>query len=88
MSLQSFNLADLAALDPRTFDYLVVYSRQYPIEESWIDVTALDEFLRKVPGYHPQATQEELNDKGFRSVARWERHGQWIEIYAPTAAGK
>jgi len=88
VSLQSFHLADLAApdlanLDRRSFDLLVVYSRQYPIEGSWLDVAPLDGLLRKLPGYHPQATQDELNENGFLSLARWERHGQWIEVYAP-----
>ncbi|HEY1758215.1 MAG TPA: hypothetical protein VGG72_22785 [Bryobacteraceae bacterium] len=83
VSLQSFDLPDLTALDPRSFDVLVVYSRQYPIEGTWLDVAPLDSLLRKLPGYHPQATMDELNDSGFLSIARWERHGQWIEVYAP-----
>ncbi len=83
VSLRSFLLPDLANLDPRSFDLLVVYSRQYPMEGSWLDVAPLDGLLRKLPGYHPQATQDELTDSGFLSLARWERHGQWIEVYAP-----
>jgi hypothetical protein len=93
VSLQSFRLPDLAAadlaapelanLDRRSFDLLVVYSRQYPIEGSWLDVAPLDRLLRKLPGYHPQATQDELRRGGFFPLARWERHGQWIEVYAP-----
>ncbi len=89
VSLESFDLADLkdladlTNLDRRSFDLLVVYSRQYPIEGSWIDVAPLDGLLRKLPGYHPQATQDELNRSGYLSLARWERHGQWIEVYVP-----
>jgi hypothetical protein len=83
VNLQSFDLPDLANLDRRSFDLLVVYTRQYPMEGSWIDVEPLDGLLRKLPGYHPQATHDELNQSGFLSLARWERHGQWIEIYAP-----
>jgi 4-amino-4-deoxy-L-arabinose transferase-like glycosyltransferase len=83
VSLQSFQLPDLANLDPRSFDVLVVYSRQYPIEGSWLDLAPLDTLLRKLPGYHPQVTQGELNRSGFLSLARWERHEQWIEVYAP-----
>jgi 4-amino-4-deoxy-L-arabinose transferase-like glycosyltransferase len=83
VSLQSFNLPGLAALDRRSYDLLVVYSRQYPIEGTWIDVAPLYGVLRKLPGYHPQATEDELTSSGFLLVARWERHGQWIEVYAP-----
>lgn len=81
VSLESFEAGDLADLDRRSFDLLVVYSRQYPIEGSWIDVAPLDGLLRKLPGYHPQATQDELTRSGYLSLTRWERHGQWIEVY-------
>lgn len=83
VSLQSFNLPDLTTLDRSSFDLLVVYSRQYPIEGSWIDVAPLDRLLRKLPGYHPQATRDELTQSGFLLLSRWQRHGQWIEVYAP-----
>lgn len=83
VSLQSFQLPNLANLDPRSFDLLVVYSRQYPMEGSWLDVAPLHALLRRLPGYRPQATNDELSESGFLSLARWERHGQWIEVYAP-----
>ena len=83
VSLQSFDLRDLDALDRNSFDLLVVYSREYPIEGSWLDVAPLDRPLHQLPGYHPQATQLELIENGFLSLARWERHGQWIEVYVP-----
>jgi hypothetical protein len=82
VSLQSFDLADLASLDRHSFDLLVVYSRLYPIEGSWLDVYPVHRLLRKLPGYHPQATGDELTRSGFLSLGRWERHGQWIEVYA------
>ena len=61
VSLESFELPDLADLDRRSFDLLVVYSRQYPMEGSWLDVAPLDALLRRLPGYHPQATHDELS---------------------------
>lgn len=79
--LPSMTLADITTADRNSFDVLVVYSRLYPIEGSWIDVAPLDGWLRTIWGYHPQATRDELNENGFFSVARWERHGQWIEVY-------
>jgi hypothetical protein len=83
VNLESFNLAELAALDRSSFDFLVVYSRQYPMQGSWLDIAPLDPLLRRLPGYHPQATEDELSAHGFLPLAHWERHGQWIEIYAP-----
>ena len=79
--LPSLTFADITTADRSSFDVLVVYSRLYPIEGTWIDVAPLDGWLRTLPGYHPQATRDELSENGFFSVARWERHGQWIEVY-------
>ncbi len=81
VSLQSFDLAALDALDRSSFDLLVVYSRQYPIQGSWLDIARLDPLLRRLPGYHPQATHAELAAHGYLGLARWEQHGQWIEVY-------
>ena len=87
VEIQSFDLSALQTLDRQSFDLLVVYSRQYPVEGSWLDTTWLDPLLRRLPGYHPQATQDELIASGFVSVARWERRGQWIEIYRTEVTG-
>ncbi len=87
VQIQSFDLADLEALDRSSFDVLVVYTREYPMEGSWVDVAPLDPLLRRLPGYHPQATEEELTAHGYASLIRWQRHGQWIEIYTPVGVG-
>ena len=84
VNIDSFELPDILALDRRSFDVLVVYSRQYQMEGTWLDVAPLHPLLQRLPGYHPQATHDELAARGFISQARWQRHGQWIEIYAST----
>ena len=84
VDLESFDVSDLAALDRRSFDLLVVYARQYPIEGSWLDIAPLDSLLRRLPGYHPQATNKDLAEHGYLRLARWQQHGLWIEIYGPT----
>jgi Dolichyl-phosphate-mannose-protein mannosyltransferase len=83
VKIESFDLSSLDALDRSSFDLLVVYARQYPIEGSWLDITRLDPLLRRLPGYHPQATHDELAGHGYLALARWQQHGQWIEVYAP-----
>jgi 4-amino-4-deoxy-L-arabinose transferase-like glycosyltransferase len=83
VSVDSFDLAALSALDRRAFDFLVVYTRQYPMEGTWLDIAPLHPWLQGLPGYRPQATHDELAARGFVSVARWQQRGQWIEIYAP-----
>jgi 4-amino-4-deoxy-L-arabinose transferase-like glycosyltransferase len=82
VSVGSLDLATLAALDRSSFDYLVVYSRQYPMEGTWLDAAPIQPLLQRLPGYHPQATHGELTARGFVPVAHWQQHGQWIEIYA------
>ncbi len=83
VKIESFELPALDALDRRSFDLLVVYSRQFAMEGSWLDVAPLDPLLRHLPGYHPQASHDELAEHGYLSVARWQQHGQWIEIFMP-----
>jgi hypothetical protein len=83
VKIESFDLPALAALDRSSFDVLVVYARQYPMQGSWLDIARLDPLLRRLPGYHPQATHDELAAHGYIGLARWEQHGQWIEVYAP-----
>lgn len=83
VQIQSFDASAIAALDRSSFDVLVVYSRQNPVQGSWIDLAPLDPLLRRLPGYHPQATREELTAEGYIPLVGWERRGQWIEIYAP-----
>lgn len=66
-------------------DVLVVYSRTW--EPKW-GVVRFD-WIRKVLTdyyfYKPQVTSEEIQrELGLFPVARWERRGQWIEVYAKT----
>ncbi len=82
VKVDSFDLPALDALDRSTFDILVVYSRQYPMEGTWLDLGPLRPLLRRLPGYHPQATRDELTAHGYVLLARWQRRGQWIEVYA------
>ncbi len=72
---------ELARLDRRTCDALVVFRRLPPIEGTFLDIQPLRVFLQ--PHYHPQATEEELSTLGFALLNRWTRRDQWIEIYVP-----
>ena len=62
---------------------LVVYSRTW--EPKW-GVVRLD-WIRKILTdyyfYKPQVTSEQIQKElGLLPVGRWQRNGQWIEIYA------
>ena len=75
-------LADLAKVDRRTYDLLVVYRRFAPVEGTFLDAAPLRGFLSS--NYHPQATENEIRDGlGLVSLMRWERREQWIEVFAP-----
>ncbi len=82
VNIDSFDLADILAQDRGAFDVLVVYSRQYQMEGTWLDIAPLHRLLQRLPGYHPQATHDELAAHGFIPVTHWNQRGQWIEIYA------
>ncbi len=73
---------ELARLDRRTCDVLVVFRRLPPIEGTFLDIAPLRGFLG--PHYHPQATEDEIRAKlGFVPLMRWTRRNQWIEVYIP-----
>jgi 4-amino-4-deoxy-L-arabinose transferase-like glycosyltransferase len=76
-------LADLASVDRRSYDLLVVYRRFAPVDGTFLDIAPLRGFLSSA--YHPQATEEEIRaGLGFVPLMRWERREQWIEVYGPS----
>jgi 4-amino-4-deoxy-L-arabinose transferase-like glycosyltransferase len=80
--IDNFNPETVLALKGKV-EVLVVYSRTW--EPKW-GVFRLDwirEFLTRYYFYKPQITREQIEkDLGLLQIAKWERHGQWIEIYA------
>lgn len=79
-------LSDLAGLKRQSFDLLVVYKRLWPATGTILDIAPLRGVLQRYYEYHPQATAEEIRTElGFVPLMRWERRGQWIEIYRPGA---
>jgi hypothetical protein len=67
-------------------EVLVVYSRTW--EPTW-GAVRLDWIRRILTDYYfyqPQVTSEQIQKQlGLTPVARWERRGQWIEVYATSA---
>ncbi len=76
---EDFRVENLAGLDSRRIDALVVFS------EVWSGGLMNYEFVRNYVtrywGYHPQATSEQIRAAGFALAMRWTRGGQWIEVY-------
>jgi 4-amino-4-deoxy-L-arabinose transferase and related glycosyltransferases of PMT family len=64
-------------------DVLILYSRTWEPEWSLLRLAWVKAFLARYYLYQPQITPEEIyRDLGLLPVARWERRGQWIEVYA------
>ena len=75
------SLAELRTVD---LDMLVVFSRTWEPKGGALDYKWVRDYLRDHWNYRPQATSEEIRaGLGFVPVVRWERGGQWIEIYVP-----
>jgi hypothetical protein len=79
-----FQSAHLAvAIDPAKVGGLVIYARTWEPRWRVLRWPPYIAFLRRYYDYEPQISDEEIRARfGFISVARWERHGQWIEVYS------
>lgn len=79
--LDDYSVKSLTGLAKDKPDVLAVYST------TWDPMHALDNktfagLLTQFYGYEPQAGREDiLRILGMRPVARWELHGQWVEIF-------
>jgi hypothetical protein len=82
--IENFNPETVLALKGQV-EVFVLYSRTW--EPSWgaISLDWIRKFLTAYYFYKPQITSEQITKQlGLLPVARWERRGQWIEIYAAT----
>lgn len=82
--IEDFRLESITSVDPHKIDILVVYCRVWALDGGALDIAWLRNYLDRVWGIHRQATREQIRHAlGFAPVIRWERRGQWIEIYLP-----
>jgi 4-amino-4-deoxy-L-arabinose transferase-like glycosyltransferase len=76
--------ADLAKLNPKDFDVLVLFSRTWPVNPRLLNIRPVRSFLATFLELDFNATSDEVRSTlGFVPVIRWTRGGQWIEIYVP-----
>ncbi|HSP67541.1 MAG TPA: hypothetical protein VLN48_07430, partial [Bryobacteraceae bacterium] len=76
--------SDLARLNPKDFDVLVLYTRDWPVDPRLLNIPPIRSFLESFLDLHFNATSDEVRSTlGFVPVVRWTRGGQWIEIYLP-----
>lgn len=60
---------------------LVFFSRTWEPEWSWTNIELVRKIWRHFYGYEPELTIPEMRRRALTPVARWERRGQWIEVY-------
>ena len=83
MEMSDFHVANVAAIDPGKVDILVVYARPWDLPWTAIRWAPLMAIQKKYYDYEPEISAAEIQERlGFVRVARWQRHHQWIEVYA------
>jgi len=75
-------LADFQALTLGPDDVIVVYSRGQTPPDYILQNQILRDWFAPFVDLQPEATSSELRTLGYQSRARWERKGQWIQIYS------
>ncbi|HTQ56441.1 MAG TPA: hypothetical protein VMI94_18355 [Bryobacteraceae bacterium] len=60
---------------------LVLFSRMWEPPWSWTNVELVRKIWRHFYGYEPELTARDMSGRPFTPVARWERHGLWVEVY-------
>jgi 4-amino-4-deoxy-L-arabinose transferase-like glycosyltransferase len=77
-------LSNLAKLNPRDFDVLVMYSAEWSVKGRVLDIHPIRSLVHAFLDPNINATDDEIRATlGFVPVLRWTRGGQWIEIYVP-----
>ena len=83
METSDFHYSTLSRLDPAKVRVLVLYSRTWDPTWGLLRIGWVRRFLTRYYEYEPQMTAQQVQEElGLNQVARWERRGQWIEIYA------
>jgi len=77
-------LANLAQLNPRDFDVLVMFSAEWSGKGRLLDIRPVRSVVHAFLDPNINATTDEIRATvGFAPALRWTRGGQWIEIYLP-----
>ena len=77
-------LANLAQLNPKDFDVLVLYSAEWSVKGRLLDIAPVRSLVTAFLDPNINATSDEIRATlGFVPALRWTRGGQWIEIYVP-----
>jgi hypothetical protein len=77
-------MVNLDRLNPKDFDVLVLYSAEWSVKGRLLDIALVRSVVRAFLDPNVTATPDAVRDTlGFVPVLRFDRGGQWIEIYIP-----
>ena len=81
-SLPDFTAASVDSPEwRRDAHILVAFSRMWEPPLSWTNIELVRKIWRHFYGYQPELTVPEIRMRALTPLARWTRHGQWIEVY-------
>jgi hypothetical protein len=73
----------LQAVDSAPVDVLILYSRTWEPSRGVLRWRIVQEFLAQFYEYERQMDSTEVREHfGLAPIERWNKRGQWIEIYA------
>ncbi len=78
---QALHIQDFRAMELDESDIIVTYSRGQTPPAYILNNATVRSWFAPFIDLQPEASSEELRALGFYSRARWERKGQWIQIY-------
>ncbi len=82
VELRSFGAQSIEAVDPRTYDMLVRFSRDWEPRYSLMGNRAVRWLARQTIGLEDSVSGDMLESKyGLKLAHMYEENGQWIEIY-------
>ncbi len=87
--IEDFHLSTVLALQSAPPPVFVLYSRTWEPEWGILRSAFIREFLTRYYLYEPQITGAEITTAlGLVPAGRWERRGQWIEVFAKPGANE
>jgi 4-amino-4-deoxy-L-arabinose transferase-like glycosyltransferase len=73
--------------DWRSARAVVLFCRSWEPEWSWTNIELVRQLRQRFYGYEPDVSIVQMIHRPVAPVARWVRHGQWVEVYEVRAGG-
>jgi 4-amino-4-deoxy-L-arabinose transferase-like glycosyltransferase len=85
--IPDFTPGSIDRLKWRGVRVFVLFSRMWQPALNWTDLKFVREIWRRFYGYVPEVSFLQMRQRAVLPVARWERHGLWIEVYEVNTGG-